>query len=38
MMMNPFIAILKNHNAEAMRMVIAIFERKFVQSAVPIAR
>jgi hypothetical protein len=29
---------LKNRNAKAMRMVIAIFERKFVQSAVPIAR
>jgi hypothetical protein len=27
-MMNPFIATLRNHNAEALRMAIAIFERK----------
>lgn len=27
-MMNPFIAILKNHGANASRMMITIFERK----------
>jgi hypothetical protein len=37
-MMNPFIAILKNRNAKGDAVMIAIFERRFVQGAVPIAR